>query len=439
MVFREGSNMPTFKEYWELPVIKEEDKVDPGEDIVIKETTKLLNQSIAYRMISDVPTGAYLSGGLDSSLIVALMARQSSKPINTFSVGFKEDGFNEFEFSRQVAEEYATNHHEVVLSVSEYLDATQDVIRFKDAPVAVPFEVSGYLLSKELKKYITVILAGEGSDELFGGYGRIFRSGDDFIAMRKLQDETYLLGNKREALKKNLIKKYGRLDFATAQEFFLFQYPYFTGKDREAIIHADFLTSHAVDPLHQAEFTRLFDKVCDLHPTQQFIYVFEHIHLSGLLHRLDTSAMAQSIEAREPFVDYRLIEYISSLPLKYKLRWRSTADKEEASVLNSDQVSEVHDISKYLLREVGKKYLPQNIVERKKLGPPAPLNAWLTGEVKQKIKERLLSPHAKTRQLFNDEGLASWLEEGQHDNKYGLRIWMLWNLELWMQEYAVQV
>lgn len=416
--------------YWKLPAIV--NKKDPGEKEAKEKTKELLLSSIKYRMISDVPVGTYLSGGLDSSLITVLMALLSPKPVKTFSVGFKGESFNEFKYARKVAKLFNTEHHELLLDGKTYLDAARETIRFKDAPLAVPFEVSGTLLSKELKKHITVVLAGEGADELFGGYGRIFRSGYDLERIHKGVAGT---------LEKNLLKKYSDLNKKTIVDHFLSLYSYFPENEKKELIKQGVVEKYSSDFLNKIFFEAVFKEVSGLSYEEQIMHVFERSHLLGLLHRLDTDSMAFSVEAREPYVDHRLIEYVSSLPLSYKMRWKSEKDKRKAEILNSDQISETHDISKYLLKEIAREYLPSEIVDRKKLGPPAPLNDWFAGEFNSSAKELLLGNNSKSKSLFNEKYLAQFLERVPKgpNSRQGLNVWMLTTLELWMREYNISL
>ena len=162
--------------------------------------------------MSDVPLGAYLSGGLDSSAIVAEMSPKSKKPVKTFTIGFDEKDYNEFKYAKQVSSKYKTDHKEITISSKKYLETIKTLIKFKDAPLGVPNEVPLYLMSKELKKHITVVLSGEGADEIFSGYGRIYRSVDDYKKMRFLNRFpilkcVYPFSN----MEKNLLLKYETL------------------------------------------------------------------------------------------------------------------------------------------------------------------------------------------------------------------------------------
>jgi len=170
-------------------------------------------------MISDVPFGSFLSGGVDSSVITALMAKNSSEPIKTFTIGFEEEGYNEFEYAKIIADKYGTKHREIVLSGKDYISTMEKLIEYKDAPLSVPNEVPLYLMSKELKKYITVVLSGEGADEIFGGYGRIFRSPHDLQRVQNLENLNYTEEEKEKFIK-NFVKKYLVDNFSSEIEHF---------------------------------------------------------------------------------------------------------------------------------------------------------------------------------------------------------------------------
>jgi len=172
MVYQNGELTTT--EYYKLPV--NENNQDFGEDYYLEGISDLLSKSVKSHMISDVPLGAFLSGGLDSSLLVALMAKMNKEPVKTFTIGYQEDEYNEAEFAHIVSQHCHTDHHQISLSQNDYLDRWQKLIQHRDAPLSIPHEVPLYQMSLELKKEITVVLSGEGADELFGGYGRVQRS-----------------------------------------------------------------------------------------------------------------------------------------------------------------------------------------------------------------------------------------------------------------------
>ncbi|MBI5401587.1 asparagine synthase (glutamine-hydrolyzing) [Candidatus Wolfebacteria bacterium] len=421
--------------YWELSIVIK--KEDPGEEEVIKKTTELLMESVRLRLRSDVPTGAYLSGGLDSSLIVALVSALLDKPIKTFSIGFPEEGFSELAYAKIVADKFKTEHHEFILNGEEYFKNLLAVIKSKDSPLLSPNEVAWYVLSFHLKKYITVVLSGGGADELFGGYGRIFRSGYD---LERLNDLDSFDKEEREILIKNLGDKYSRLDFSSVVGHFLSQYPYLKDSLKRKLLNPEIFNQEK-DLLNKNYFQSFFNKLSGLHPTDQYLYIFQNMHLLGTLESLDSVTMPASVEARAPYVDYKLVEYVSALPLKYKIAWKSKEDEVKARLLNSTQISEIHDITKYLMRKIAANYLPPEIMRRKKLGFPVPLDKWFRGKFQSLAKDFLFSSESKSKVLYNQSALSGLLnhEDGLVQENHGMHIWMLLNLEMWLREYNVTI
>lgn len=395
--------------YWEIPIIAQ--KEDKGEEFYIERLRELFARAVKYRMISDVPLGAYLSGGLDSSLIVALMAELAKEPIKTFTIGFEEKGFNEFEFSRMVASRYKTDHKEILLSGSNYMDLMPKLIAFKDGPLSVPNEVSLYEMSRELKKHITVVLSGEGADELFGGYGRIFRSPFDCERMELNRDNI--------------------------QEHFLSLYNYLSSKDKKCFFQGEFNGSLNGDEKISKLFESYFERIRSLSQYDQYLWIFEKLHLVGLLHRLDMTTMATAVEARVPFVDHKLVEFGFSMPFKYKLRWKSLLHKAIATTKSINEISENYDVTKYILRKSFVDKLPEPIISRKKVGFPVPLHKWFSSTFNGYAKEILLDSKTRRRGILNIKQLEKSLSNAENfkDHKFGIKIFMLLNLELWARMY----
>lgn len=425
-----------FKSYWDIPVI--EQKADHGEAFYTDKIRELLTKSVQYRMISDVPIGAYLSGGLDSSLAVAIMAEQSDTPVKTFTIGFEEDGFNEFEYSRMVAERYKTEHREIILSGKNYIDLIPKLISFKDNPLSVPNEVPLYEMSRELKKHITVVLSGEGADEIFGGYGRIFRSPFDYERMELNRNNPDILsGDAGTILLKNLKLKYNKKEFTNVLDHFLFLYDYMGSEDKREYLNYDFYKSLNNDDRLRKFYETHFEQISGLSHYDQYLWIFEKIHLVGLLHRVDMTTMATAVEARVPFVDHNLVEFAFSIPIKYKMRWKSLLHKAMATLHNSDQISEKYDIPKYILRETFKNKLPDKILTRKKVGFPVPLHKWFGKEFNGYTKEILLDERTRNRGILNTLNIEKQLSDSSNfDNqKFGTKIFMLLNFELWCRQY----
>lgn len=425
------------KQYWELPVL--EHKEDYGEEYYLDRLKCLLKRSIEMRMRSDVPLGAFLSGGLDSSILVALMSEIQNVPVKTYSIGFCEEGFNEFEYVKLITEKFKTSHTEFMLDPKKYIDLLPTLIKFKDAPLSVPNEVALFELSKKLREHITVVLSGEGADELFGGYGRIFRSPFDYERLKLIERNPDLLNEKaKNILINSLNKKYKSLDFKDELAHFLTVYNWMTLEEKKEIFTAKMNSIIGNDEHITDQFEHNFEKIKDLNHYDKYLWIFEKMHLPGLLMRLDTTTMAASVESRVPFVDdHELVEFAFSLPFDYKIRWKSLLHQAMASLLNSDEISENCDTTKYLLKEAFKGKIPRRIIHRKKVGFPVPLHIWFGSEFHEYAEKILLDQRVKDRGIFNTKKLEDWLNDVDNfkSHKFGLKIWMLINVELWFREY----
>ena len=419
-------------QYWDIDMSKQKSK---SLSYYKKEIKKMLEKSVRQRMISDVPLGAFLSGGLDSSVIVALMAKQSSKRVKTFSIGFKEEEFNEFDYSRQVAKMYNTEHKEILISLEDYMKTMKLLIKFKDLPLGVPNEVPLYLMSKELKKDITVVLSGEGADEIFSGYGRIYRSPLDY---KKLKMMKYLPDFIKKSLFRQFALKYGNRQFNSEIEHFLFNYSYFPLEEKKFIFNNNMNRIIKNDEFLKKIFEEHFEKAKDKSYYEKIWYVFEKLHLPGLLQRVDCTTMAASVEARVPFVDdHNLVQFMFTVPSKYKMKWKSFIDIVLSFNETSDIISEKRDTTKYILRETFKNLLPNEIVKRKKKGFPVPLDSWFREKITGMAKTELLNKNSKIRVFVNQKSLEKWIESSlkKQDPSFGQKLWMLLNLEYWLREY----
>jgi asparagine synthase (glutamine-hydrolysing) len=421
------------KEYWNPKNQFLEQHNDQGEAYYLQALDAILRSSVKYRMVSDVPIGAYLSGGVDSSIVVACMAKESVAPVKTFSIGFLEDGYNEFSFAREVAEKYQTEHHEIVLSGTNYMETMERLISYKDAPLSVPNEVPLYEMSRELKKYITVVLSGEGADEIFGGYGRIFRSCFDYQRRKSISNMNDI--EKSEFLN-NFINKYSVNDFEDELDHFLNIYGYTSANQKKELLSSE-INLEKIALSQREVFRSLFEDIKEQSYENKMMYTFERVHLLGLLHRVDMTTMATSVEARVPFVDHRLVEFAFTVPLKYKLRWNSKENLAKSMTLMSNDISEVYDTPKYILKKASEKYLPPSVIYRKKMGFPVPLNEWYGGKFKTNAMDILLDTRARNRGIYNVDNIEKWLRSDRlsKDHSFAMKIWMLINLEMFFRKY----
>ena len=393
----------------------------------------LVQSATELRMIADVPVGAYLSGGVDSSAVVAAMARASRSTVKTFTIGFTDDGYNEFSYARQVAERYQTEHHEILLSNTDYLNNMQRLIKLKDAPLGVPNEVPLLLMSEQLKKHVTVVLSGEGADEIFAGYGRLFRSSDDYTKLKMLYQGVL---SPQSTLAKNLIQRYATRQFDTELDHFLYLYRY-----QDLTEHPSLFTDRLQQPdillQQRQQFERFFDECPQTDYASKMMYCFEHLHLPGLLQRVDATTMASGVEARVPFVDHRLVEYAFSLPTNIKMAWQSTQAQLTANELTGDVVSEQFDMPKAVLKQAFERVLPHGILYRKKVGFPVPLAGQLHKPMLKLALDILPDGALVSANMINRAGVLTLLQSNQAavSTKQAMLIWMLVNMELFLQHY----
>lgn len=422
--------------YYELPIY--ENKEDLGESYYIDKVERMLKESVKQHMISDVPLGAYLSGGLDSSVLVAIMSKQSDSKVRTFSIGYNQDGYDEGKYAKVVSNHCNTEHKQIKIMMQDYLDNWIKLIAHKDTPLSIPHEVPLYKLSLELKKYITVVLSGEGADELFGGYGRVQRSPMDWGKIKFIKS---LLGNRFSDLlvkvssKDSIIKN---LKYNKHMEHFLSVYNWMPLEQKWDLFSDDIQNELKRDRKVLQVVDDIFFKTQNISPYNRVLHFFEKIHLYCLLERLDMMSMAASVESRVPFVDdHNLVDFVTQIPFHYKMKWKSKFQKLRAIYNSSFNASEVFDINKYILRKIGSKLLPDSIAFRKKLGFPTPLDNWFKTGLLEYANEILLDQKTISRNLFNRDKMEKFLklDEKLPYDFYGKKIWMLMNIELWHRNF----
>jgi len=298
-------------EYWSLLNIPQNDKTQfLDEKAVINELENKLIHSVKSQMLSDVPIGSLLSGGIDSTLITAIMQKISEKPVKTFTIGFEDKNFNEADHASSIAEYLQTNHHELYVTSQDSLSIVPDLASYWDEPFADSSQIPTYLVMQLASKEIKVALSGDGADELFGGYGRIFRSAYDHERM----SQDFL---KNDILKGNLLKKYKTLEPSSELDHFLRQYSYISGDEKLSLFNPIILQSLNGDLSNKNFFEPMWQSLEGLNLTEKIMWIFQKVHLEGLLGRLDSSTMSASVEGRVPFVDHRLIEYVFGHKLNF--------------------------------------------------------------------------------------------------------------------------
>lgn len=375
---------------------------------------ELLEEAVEIRMVSDVPFGAFLSGGIDSSAVVALMSRHSSTPIKTFSVGFEESEYSELAYAGDIARHFKTEHTELTISAENLMQELPKLIRYRDAPVAEPSDIPIYLLAVEASKSVKMVLTGEGSDEILGGYPK-------HVFERYAQPYQYIPTLLRKHLVETCIGalpyKFRRAKTAITNlgiESFEGRMAGWFGAlsplQREALV------SNVVKDRRIHRSGTMIESDANASPLRRILHFDQTSWLpDNLLERGDRMTMAASIEARMPLMDHKLAEFASSLPDEFRVRGRQT---------------------KWILREAMKSLLPKEILERPKVGFRVPVNEWFRGEMKDYLYETLCGTQSMTRDFYQVPALEKYiLEHASGRQNHEKLLWSLLNLELWYREY----
>jgi len=374
-----------------------------------------LDESVRIRMVSDVPFGAFLSGGIDSSAIVGLMSRHSSLPIKTFSVGFSESEYSELSYAKIIAEQFKTEHHELTVSQDHLMDELPALIRFRDAPVSEPSDIPIYLLSKEARKTVKMVLTGEGSDEFLGGYPKhVFeRYAQTYqlfpkILRNGLFEPTIGALPYRFRRAKTAIHNLGLSDWNDRMARW---FGALSNAERDVLISSKF---KGVDL--KEKYSRVPE---DENTALRKILYFDQTSWlpDNLLERGDRMTMAASLEARMPFMDHELAAFVSSLPDNMRVKNRTT---------------------KWILREAMKSMVPQEILDRPKVGFRVPVNEWFQSSMKDYLYDHLKGSSSITNYYYNknelDKVLSDHVSGRQNHEKL---LWSLLNLEIWHQQYKI--
>ena len=379
------------------------------------EFLKSLDRAVEMRMISDVPFGAFLSGGIDSSTVVGLMSRHSSMPIKTFSVGFAEAAFSELAYAKAVATHFHTDHHELTVSADHIMTHLPELVRFRDAPVAEPSDIPIFLLAREATRTVKMVLTGEGADEFLGGYPK-------HVYERYVTPYQRLPGLLRHGIIEPLVHalpyQYRRIKTAVTNlsigasvERLPRWFGALSNAERTALVSIP-------DPSRPGQgVAPRFDTVAGNSALRNILYFDQTSWLpDNLLERGDSMTMAASLEARMPFMDHELAAFISRLPDDWRVRGTTT---------------------KFVLRQAMKRLLPDQILERPKIGLRVPVNEWLQGGMKDYLYDHLLGKDSKTREYFHDEVLQRILtEHASGRQNHEKLLWSLLNLEIWHRQYV---
>jgi len=406
--------------YWQLDFSK---KVSLDEEEAGERVVELLREAVRVRLMSEVPLGAFLSGGIDSSAVVALMAQESSEKIKTFSIGFDEQDFSELHHARRVAEHVGADHHEFIVR-PDAMEVLPTLVEHYGEPFADSSAIPSYYVSKETRAFVTVALNGDGGDECFAGYER-------YAAMNIAQKYANLPGVLRNGVISNVVNALPGFDtrqnpLRKARRFLaaaslppVERYLRWVSSFDEAAKQnlyaegfrqqtAKFRTASILEPwFAKANGAGIVDAAL-LTDTMTYLP-------NDLLVKMDIASMTVSLEARSPFLDHHLMEFAASLPEKLKLRRLTT---------------------KYLLKRVLKKLVPAENLNRSKMGFGVPIGHWFRGAMQPFLRETLLSEKALGRGLFKPEMVRQLIDSHvsvKADHSH--RLWTLLMLELWFERF----
>jgi asparagine synthase (glutamine-hydrolysing) len=398
------------RQYWELPWPSQ--SAPPSEEEACERLRELMLEAVRLRLISDVPLGAMLSGGLDSSIVVALMSRLMDRPVKTFSIGFKEKDFSELSYARQVAQHLGTDHHELVVE-PKAVELVEHLMGFFDEPFGDPSAVPTFLVSQLARESVTVALSGDGGDELFAGYDR-------YREARRQQAFDFLPQGLRKSV---LLPLSESLPYRMYGKNYLRRIAMKDGFER--------YMDAAMVPLpvkHQLLSREFQSQVSSLDASaalrqaipnghghsllDRIVYLDTKSELVGdILTKVDRMSMGNSLEVRVPILDHKVVEYVARLPMEYKLRGQTT---------------------KYLFKKAFGDLLPPGILTRPKMGFALPLRHWFAHDMRDFLRDALFDSRARKRGYFNENFVEELVREhstGRRDNSYLL--WRLLALEIW--------
>ena len=406
--------------YWSPDFSK---KIKISQPEAEEETLRILREAVKLRLISEVPLGAFLSGGVDSSVVVALMAEQSSQPVKTFSIGFEEQDFSELKYAKQVAAHIGAEYHEFIVK-PDALEVLPILVEHYGEPYADSSAIPTYYVARETRKFVTVALNGDGGDESFAGYERhaAMRLAENYHRLpafvRKSLIETAVNLVPTSEIKKSRVRDAKRFLQAASLPKTERYFRWMSTFNREA-----------KKKLYTREFT---ETVSNQNPSRFLDEWFATANGSGILDatlltdqmtylpndllvKVDIASMANSLEARSPFLDHKVIEFAASLPENIKMKRFET---------------------KSLLKKVAAKLVPPEVIYRRKMGFGVPIGNWFRGEMKDFMREVLLSEKSLKRGIAKREMITRYVHEHTTSKRdHAFQIWTLLMLELWFQRF----
>jgi asparagine synthase (glutamine-hydrolysing) len=401
-------------EYWDFKYVESR---EGKESDYLEELLYLLDESVRIRLVSEVPLGAFLSGGVDSSTVVGLMARNMDQPVKTFSIGFNEDSYNELEFARLTAKKFGTDHHEFIVT-PEICEIVDELVWHFDEPFADSSAIPTYMVSKLAREHVTVILSGDGGDELFAGYTRY-----------AIDQQRSAFANVPGVVRKGLMRPLSaKLPHGALGRNFIYNVSLdpidryldsvsiFTRLNKKSLYTKQFqdqIRTHFVAEL----FGSLAAKVNTGSPVDPLLYIDSKTYLPGdIMTKVDRMSMAVSLEARAPLLDHKLIDFVTTIPASLKLKGSET---------------------KHIMKRAVTGLVPDEILYRPKQGFGVPVQDWINQQLRERIVDTLTDARTRQRGYVDNKYLDVLLDEhwrGRRD--HSAQLWSLLMLELWHREFV---
>ena len=395
-----------------------------SEEELSHQLRELFDDAVKIRMVSDVPLGAFLSGGVDSSAVVASMAKQSQQPVTTCAIGFDSKKFDEVQYAKQIAQQFATDHHEFTVRAN-VTDSFLAICRYFDEPFADPSFVPTYFVAELARKQVTVALAGDGGDENFAGYSKYLVDQTEHQLRQKLPGFIRAMASPLAQLAAKLPGTPARkantllrtMALSPGQGFFLTNAFFSPALWQRLILPAFASELQGYDSATVT--TQAYDAADSDDHLSRVLYTDFKTYLPGdILVKVDRMTMANSLEARAPLLDYRMVEFAAQVPSRLKLHGRE---------------------KKYLLKQSQQGILSDDILYRKKMGFSVPLAEWLCHELKPIGDQLLQARDAGFAQFFNRQLVQQlWQQHQAGDHRYTQELWTLLVFEAWWQHYMTQ-
>ncbi len=419
MLIHEGGHT-SLRSYWDLKIVPNRKLTEPE---ALEELDGLLRSAVKSRLVSHVPLGFFLSGGLDSSLVVGLASSMASAPIHTFSIGFNQPSYSELEYAREVSRRFNTIHHEAVLETNPR-DVLHRVIWLSDEPSGDSSSIPMYLISRAAREHITVALSGDGADELFAGYltyqadrmASLLRRIPTIIRNGLLKPLVDLLpvSPKKVSFEYRLKRFLGGLDMDPLRSHYWWNGAF--SEEEKAGLYSDDLTNRLRSVDTRDIFAEYFNRYPDLDQVTRFLYTDFKTYLpDDILVKVDRMSMGNSLEVRCPFLDHRLIEFVSDLPIDFKLK---------------------HLTGKVILKRYAESILPRRILHRPKSGFSVPLNSWLRHELRELVEDSLCERRIRATGFFSWPIVRRLLSEHMEGRQnHADRIWAILVFILWHEMF----